>query len=198
MEMDYCRPGFSFTKKGTPNILHRLKAFVFRLSISISDHNIRFNSHNTYLMKITHVTLLFALFGYTSARLNANGANEDQRALGNDKGNNGNGKGNGGNAISDPGDADDPSQLEERPIPGSPLPGSEFGASWPLVSDFAAGNDDDELDVLVTFKSNNGKAKAKTKVKAKKVNQELRLGNIVAITATKKVIRELALDADVE
>jgi hypothetical protein len=168
-------------------------------------------------MKITPVVLLFALFGHTSARLNADGVEQDQRALGNGNGNNGNGngngngnngngngnlngnngnKGNGGDTgvISDP----EPSQFAESPkvTVTPPLPVWQPDAAPPLVSDFAAGNDDDELDILVTYKNNNGKAKAKGK--AKKVNQELRLGNIVAMTATKKEIRELALDADIE
>jgi hypothetical protein len=77
-----------------------------------------------------------------------------------------------------------------------PLPELPSDTAPPLVSDFAAGNDDDEVDILVTYKNSNGKAKAKGK--AKKINQELRLGNIVAMTATKQEIRELAVDADIE
>jgi hypothetical protein len=173
-------------------------------------------------MKITHVVLLFTLVGHTNARINGDGVEQDQRALGNGNGNsgngngivnvkvngngngngnNGNGNGNGGNTgvISNPDDAGGPSQFdEEGSIPGllQPLPGLQSDTAPQLVSDFAAGDDDDEVDILVTFKNNNGKGKAKGK--AKKINQELRLGNIVAMTATKKEIRELALDADIE
>jgi hypothetical protein len=159
------------------------------------------------MMKITHVVLLFTLFGHTNARIIGDGVEQDQRALGNGYGNNGNGNGNngsgngnGGNTgvISNPDDTGGPSGLDEDPAPRSspPLPGLQSDTAPQLVSDFAAGDDDDEVDILVTFKNNNGKAKAKGK--AKKINHELRLGDIVAMTATKKEIRELALDADIE
>jgi hypothetical protein len=163
-------------------------------------------------MKITPVVVLFALFGHTSARLNADGVEQDQRALengngngnngngngntGNGNGNNGNGNGNGGGAgvTNNPDDTEDPIQFEEsRPLVTPELPSE---TAPPLVSDFAAGNDDDEVDILVTYKNTNGKAKAEGK--AKKINQELRLGNIVAMAATKQEIRELDLDADIE
>jgi hypothetical protein len=174
-------------------------------------------------MKITPVVVLFALFGHTSARLNADSVEQDQRALengngngngngnngngngngnsngngngntGNGNGNNGNGNGNGGGAGEDAGEF---SQFDvSRPLVELPQTVTP-PESPPLVSDFAAGNDDDEVDILVTYKNNNGKAKAKRK--AKKINQELRLGNIVAMRATKQEIRKLARDADVE
>jgi hypothetical protein len=170
----------------------------------ISDHSINANLNIT--MKITHVVLPFALFGRISAHLNADGVDQDHtRAVGNDNGSDGNiNYGNGGatGAGSYPGHIDEPGQLEEAPIPGSPpsLPGFQLPLpsdnALPLVSDFAAGNDDDEVDVMVIYKNNNGKNKAIAK--ALQVNHELRLGNIVAITATKKEIRALALDADIE
>jgi hypothetical protein len=58
----------------------------------------------------------------------------------------------------------DPKQSKERPIPGSP-PSGLYSPARPLpYPEFAAGgNDDDELDIIVTFKKKNGKAKAKGK-----------------------------------
>jgi hypothetical protein len=174
-------------------------------------------------MKITHIVLLFALFGHTSARLNADGVEQDQtRALGNGNGNNGNGNGNGNNDNGNdnengnngkngidgrppnngkgkgPEDFELPSQVEEAPLTDfqPPASGMPSDATPPLVSEFAAGDDDDELDILVSFKNNKGKAKAKGK--AKKITHELRLGNIIAMRATKKEIREMDLDDDIE
>jgi hypothetical protein len=130
-------------------------------------------------MKITQIVLLFALFGHTSARLNADGVEQDQRAL------------QDVNATEDP---------FEIPIPEPVLAsGSQVYAGAPpqvADSDQDNGNDDDEIDVLVNYKNNNGKAKAEGL--AKKINQELRLGTIVAMTATKRDINELALDEDIE
>jgi flagellar basal body-associated protein FliL len=162
-------------------------------------------------MQITSFILLFALFGHTNARLNnADGVEQDQRALGNGNGNNGNDKGNGitGNGKNGNGNGNNgngngngngggPNQFaESRPLVTPPQQELRYANTPPLVSDFAAGNDDDVVDILVFYKNNNGKAKAKGK--AKKINQELRLGDIIAMTATKQEIRELALDADIE
>lgn len=185
-------------------------------SFSFFRYFIRFVQYHLQSMKITSFVLLFALFWQTCARLNnADDVEQDQRALGNGNGNNGNGNngngngngnngngngnGNGGGAgaISDPYDAGEFSQFDEsRPLVTLPQLALLSITTPPLVSDFAAGNDNDEVDILVTYKNNNGKAKAKGK--AKKINQELRLGNIIAMTATKQEIRELALDADIE
>jgi hypothetical protein len=133
-------------------------------------------------MKTTHILLLFALFGHTSARLNEDGVDQDQtRALGDD-----------------PEDVEFPIQLEAVPIADfKPLGlGLPSEAAPPLVSVLAEGDDADELDILVTFKNNSGMNTAKEK--AKKVNQEIRLGNIIAVRATRKEIREMELDADIE
>jgi hypothetical protein len=158
------------------------------------------DSVRTTIMKISHIVLLFTLFGHTSARLKADDAEQDQtRALGNGNGNNGNGNGNGNNGNGNgPEEFELTSQVEEAPLTDSqpPASGMPSDATPPLVLEFAAGDDDDELDILVTFKNNNGKAKAKGK--AKKVNQELRLGDIIAMRATKKEIREMDLDADIK
>jgi hypothetical protein len=59
-------------------------------------------------------------------------------------------------------------------------------------------DDDDEIDVLGDYKNNDGKAKAQAQGIAQKINQELRLGMIVAMTATKRDINDLALDDDIE
>jgi hypothetical protein len=167
-------------------------------------------------MKITSFILLFALFWHTNARLHsADGVEQDQRALGNgngngnngngngngitgnSNGNKGNGKGGGAGVISNPEDPGRPSQFaESRSLVTPPQQELRYATKLPLVSTFAAGHDDDVVDILVTYKNNNGKAKARGK--AKKINQELRLGNIIAMTATKQEIRELALDADIE
>jgi hypothetical protein len=127
-------------------------------------------------MKITQIVLFFALSGHTSARLNADGVEQDQRALQDN------------NATEDPFDI---------PMP-EPVMASEsqvYAEAPPQVADTDQ-DDDDEIDVLVNYKNDNGKAKAQGI--AKKINQDLRLGTIVAMTATKRDITDLALDDDIE
>jgi hypothetical protein len=179
----------------------RIADVVFILLDSITESN----SYSLQAMKIAQVVLLLALFGRTNARLNtADGVEQDQRGLengdgntGNGNGNNGNGNGNGGGVgvISNTDDTGGPSQItESRPLE------LQVDPPPPVVSDFAAGNDDDEVNVLITYKNSNGKAKAAANGngKAKKITQDLRLGNILAMTASKQEIRELAKDADIE
>jgi hypothetical protein len=152
-------------------------------------------------MKITNAVLFFALFGLASARLNGDAAeDQDQRSLADDKvnGNSANAPGqNKGPAVTSNSHFP-PGQLKklvpEEPSGSAADPG--FGVTPSDPSVFAADDNDDELDILVRFKNNNGKNKVKSQ--AKSVKHEYKLADFIAMRATKKVILKLAKDPDIE
>jgi hypothetical protein len=130
-------------------------------------------------MKITQAVLLFALFGHTSARLNAgsDGVEQDQRALQNDN----------DMPLFEDYDAGTDSS-------GSGPPGSQSNLVG--VTDFLlTAADADVLNVLITFKTANGKAKVEQA--SIQINEKLQLVDMYAAKATAKVVREWALDDDI-